>query len=994
MMDSTDNNQNIIDEAVQQFLNAKMQGQEPDLNEFVKKYPGYEHQIRKKIKKIQRIDGLFDCLMKADESDYNEPIAENDLIGKKLGDFEILSKIGAGGMGAVFLARQISLDREVALKVISNISGSCKTSLERFKREKNVLADISHPNIVPIYDYDEQGPYSYFAMEYVQGISLDKVLAGIKNAPPDEKASDVMRKCLAAQTNIYKESAGSAKGSKGGIIDTEYIVAISRIIISIANALDFAHKKGILHRDVTPSNILISSDGTPKLVDFGLAKAESQQTVTVTGEFFGKPSYVSPEQIRKPETVDCRSDVYSLAATYYECLTLHAPFEGNTINETLTQVISREAIPPKKYCPRLSSDFNTVLLHALEKLQDDRYQNSNEFAKDIQNVLDFKLITAKKPSITHRAYRTLRRSPLKITAISAIILVVVLIYLLGSTYLQQKNMAYARKMSGIGQQKFAEGRPQEAVSYLEKSLKAEAGSAEIYTRLGDCFLTLQQYGKAIDGYKNAIKLNPNFAEAYHGLAITYGNLNRDEEAIEAYKKAIEKGPKSTTFYRSLASFYAFRCRPEESRKCYEQIVAITHGIEPAGRYMHNYDLGIAYNKLGRHLEAIATLNEAIIINPDLSFAYYILGDSYEKLGDRERTVAAFGESINAYKRTFKLDPNNFDGYVWLADSYERLGRYEEAVETYKQAIEINPNDPRNYTYIGHVYKNMSLYENAIEAYKKSIEINPNFDHSRAYLYLATVYEKLGRYEEALEPTKYYYMGNLNDIDAYLCYAQINQKLGRYEEAIDICKKGLKIDPNDYNIYYDLGFNYLLVAQYQYAIEAFRRSLALNPQQGLCYMSIGQAFHKLEQYEDAIKAYKRAIEIDPTSATNAYCFIGFIYQQMEKFGEAIESYKQAISNDPNDPNSLNNLAWLYSTCPDQQFRDGKEAVRLAQKACELSGYDNMFRVASLAAAYAECGDFDKAVEYQEKAIELADDNNVKTEYENRLAFYKAKKPWRE
>jgi len=112
-------------------------------------------------------------------------------------------------------------------------------------------------------------------------------------------------------------------------IDTNYIVEISRIIVSIASALDYAHNKGILHRDIKPSNILIASDGIAKLVDFGLAKGQTQETITITGEFFGTPSYVSPEQIHKPETVDCRSDVFSLAATFYECLTLHPPFGGD-----------------------------------------------------------------------------------------------------------------------------------------------------------------------------------------------------------------------------------------------------------------------------------------------------------------------------------------------------------------------------------------------------------------------------------------------------------------------------------------------------------------------------------------------------------------------------------------------------------------------------------------------------------------------------------------
>ena len=403
----------IVDVAVEEFICARLQGQPLDVDEFLKEYPGYEHRIREKIEKIDRIEGLFPVLMQADDSDYGEPISEHDLIGRKLGDFEILSLIGVGGMGAVFLARQISLDREVALKVISNIGGARRSTLNRFKREAKVLAKISHPNIVQVYEVGEHGSYSYFAMERVEGVSLDKILAGIRDGSSDERASDILKKCLEGQTGACGQGTGNARNSKRAEIDTDYIVAISKMIISVASALDYAHEKGILHRDVKPSNILIGYDGTVKLVDFGLAKAETQQTVTLTDEFFGTPSYVSPEQIRKPDTVDRRSDVYSLAATYYECLTLYAPFEGHTINETLTNVISREAIPPKKYCPRLSTDFNTVLLHALEKAQDDRYQSAGDFAADIRNILEFRPITAKRPSITRRAYKTLRRKTLR-----------------------------------------------------------------------------------------------------------------------------------------------------------------------------------------------------------------------------------------------------------------------------------------------------------------------------------------------------------------------------------------------------------------------------------------------------------------------------------------------------------------------------------------------------------------------------------------------------
>ncbi len=458
MTESEHNSEDIIEQAVQRFVDGQLQGQHPDIDEFVKQYPEFESQIRQRIQNLQEINSLFDCLMQADDSDFDDTTTKYELVGQTLGDFEILKMIGQGGMGAVFLARQFSLDREVALKVISSVGGAQVKNLDRFKRESKVLAKISHPNIVPIYEVGHQGPYFYFAMEYVKGVSLDKILSSIRKAKSGDKASVVMHRCLEVQASIYDNNRPDDDKPNGAEIDTDYIVEMSRIIVGMASALDYAHKKGILHRDIKPSNILISSDGTAKLVDFGLAKGQTQETITITGEFFGTPSYVSPEQIRKPEAVDCRSDVFSLAATYYECLTLRPPFGGDTVNEILTKVISREAIPPKKYCPRLSTDFNTVLLHALEKSPDDRYQTAGDFVADIRNILEFKPITAKRPSITRRVYKTLRRNPFKVAAAGVLIVAIILGYFLFSGYMQTRNRINSMKFQTAGRREYEAGR--------------------------------------------------------------------------------------------------------------------------------------------------------------------------------------------------------------------------------------------------------------------------------------------------------------------------------------------------------------------------------------------------------------------------------------------------------------------------------------------------------------------------------------------------------
>jgi serine/threonine protein kinase/Flp pilus assembly protein TadD len=611
MTKSGNNSGNIIEQAVQQFIDAQLQGKEPDLDEFVRQYPQFESQIRKRIQNLRQIDNLFDGLMQADDSDFGKAAPEYNLIGQKLGDFEILKMIGQGGMGAVFLARQVSLDRKVAIKVISSVGGAQNKNLDRFKRESKVLAQISHPNIVPIYEVGQQGPYSYFVMQYVDGVSLDKILSSIRNAKTGDKASAVVSKCLETHMAIYGDKHQDTKDITAEI-DTDYIINISKIIISIASALDYAHKKGILHRDVKPSNILIDSDGTAKLVDFGLARAETQQSITITGEFFGTPSYVSPEQIRKPDTVDCRSDMFSLAATYYECLTLHPPFGGDTVNETLTQVISHEAVPPKKYCPRLSTDFNTVLLHALEKLPEDRYQTAADFAADVENLLEFKPITAKTPSITQRIYKAVRRNSLKTVALGTSILVIVLCCFLLIVHIQGKQNSASNKLYKKGLDAYESEKYIEALKYFKEAAQMNVKDADVQYYIGECYQETNQYEKAIEAYIEAIKHNPHYGNAYWGLGYCYKNTKHYQESLDNFKRAIEIDPCDHYTYSDLGLLYATLKRyPEAIESCTQACK-----LSEYKSHLELSNLATVYSESGNFDKAIEYQQKAIELADD------------------------------------------------------------------------------------------------------------------------------------------------------------------------------------------------------------------------------------------------------------------------------------------------------------------------------------------------------------------------------------------
>jgi tetratricopeptide (TPR) repeat protein len=972
------NQENIIEQAIQQFIDAQLRGQNPDINDLVKQYPEFEDRIRQRIQNFQRINGLFDCLMQADDSDFAPEIAEHNLIGQTLGDFKILSMIGTGGMGAVFLAHQISLDRDVALKVISDISGARKKSVERFGREAKVLAKISHPNIVPIYEVGQEGPYSYFAMEYVKGVSLNRVIDAVRKAPASQKASNVMSKCLAGGCVCVDEQAEA--GDNGAEIDTDYIINISRVIISIASALDYAHKQGVLHRDVKPSNILIKPDGTAKLVDFGLARAETQQTITMTGEFFGTPTYVSPEQIRRPETVDCRSDVYSLAATYYECLTLRPPFEGDTVNETLTRVISRPVVPPKKYCPRLSTDFNTVLLHALEKSPEDRYQTAAGFAADIENVLDFKPITAKRPSITQRTYKTLRRNPLKFVMVVVCILVIVLGYFLFCNYTQKRNKAMARKLEAIAAGYFVSGDYVEALRYYKKAIAQYPFNAATYSEIGTCYQQLKQYPKAIEAYKQAIAIEPDYTIAIGALAGIYYSQGRYDDALEMYEKVIKIKPNPQT-YRMIGLLLDITGRCEEAVEAFRNAIK----TNPKDAIAYN-DLGTVYFKLNRAEEAIKAFEKAKEIDPNCAFAYNNLGSFYYNSGKYEKAIELFTkatnlepkfylayinlglahstlrnypEAANAYKRAIELNPKDAIIFNNFGFALERSGHPKEAEEVYKKAIKIDPNCFEAYNNLGLIYSDSNNYREAIQLFNKAIEIKPN--NAIAICNLGVAYKGLGNYVQSIKCYEDAIEKDPNYAAAYSELGDMKDDLGCYEEAIEAYKKSLDIEPNNKLGWIILGLGYRKLHQYHDAISAYEQIIRLdsnnaeayywtgdayynlkepnkaldayqkaitdNPNYGEAYYRIGVIYCELKQYEKAIDVLKKARRIVPEK-TAVYVNLGFAYSRLKIYENAKEAYLEAIELDPNEPFIYDELGYAYYNLG--QKKDATKAFKQAKK----------------------------------------------------------------
>lgn|GEM_PF-119141 len=305
-------------------------------------------------------------------------------IGTRIGDYELVEQVGRGGMGVVYRARQTSLGRDVALKMIPNAEFAASDDLARLRLEALAAGQLSHPNVVPVYDVGEHDGHPWFCMKFIEGQTLNRRLLD-------------------------------------GPMDAHEAV---RLLLPIIDAIQVAHSEGVLHRDLKPSNILIASDGTPFVTDFGLAKRTQQTSasavrnpvdrdasITKTGAILGTPAWMSPEQAAgQTATIGEASDIYSLGAILYAMLTGRPPFQAATPFETLLMVIEQEAPAIRVVNSAIDSDVAMIVTKCLQKPQDLRYSTAGDLAKDLRAWLNNDPISARSSTLANVLTRLLRES--------------------------------------------------------------------------------------------------------------------------------------------------------------------------------------------------------------------------------------------------------------------------------------------------------------------------------------------------------------------------------------------------------------------------------------------------------------------------------------------------------------------------------------------------------------------------------------------------------
>jgi serine/threonine protein kinase/tetratricopeptide (TPR) repeat protein len=734
--------ESVVGRLAEEYTERINSGEGPEVGEYVKRYPQFAEQIRQILAALEAVR----TLTSEQAGPRGVPDAAHPVAGQ-LGDYRILREVGRGGMGVVYEAKQVSLGRKVALKVLPFAAVLDQRQLQRFKNEAQAAAQLHHQNIVPVYSVGCERGVHYYAMQYIEGQTLASVIAELRHvSDPGAVESEESRRSLSEQTRSLASGrwAPAEKGSSEGAgipaaptrpsdgssgaaqaLASEYSTqsaayfrSVSRLGIQAAEALDHAHESGVLHRDVKPSNLLLDVGGHLWITDFGLAHVESDPGLTMTGDILGTVRYMSPEQaLARRIPVDHRTDIYSLGVTLYELLTLKPAFTGRDRQALLRQIAFDEPRLPRRVNPAIPTELETIVLKSVSKNPEQRYATAQELADDLERFLEDKPIRAKRPGLIERATKWSRRHR-AVVASGVVLLVMAVIALSVSTVLIWQ--AQARTQAALDQVQ------EQSQRAMDNFLRAREAIDRMLTQVTGELPTPLQPTRPV----GAGKWRPD--------------LDSPEPTI-----------------------------PTERVRFIPQVDEIKRAIlDDALEYYH-------WLLQERSVDPSIRFDAAMY--QDLGSAQWSLGVFYRGRGNFTASERAFEQAIDVYDRLARDSPDEPTFRGDLAASYrdfgyllEEFGRLEEAEVAFDHAVELDeslthelPAAPQyqtrlvhSYLGVGSVLRRLARFQEAEEVIRKAADLQadlanrfPNNAEQRSLIlchrWLNQLLAESGRFETAV-----------------------------------------------------------------------------------------------------------------------------------------------------------------------------------------------------------------------------------------------------
>jgi WD40 repeat protein/serine/threonine protein kinase len=483
-MNDADPRAELVDQLAEEFLTRFRRGERPAVQEYTAKYPECAAEIRDLFPALVVLEQAAPAPDSASAGPGMVPATEGPAgLPERLGDYRIVREVGRGGMGVVYEAEQQSLGRRVALKVLLGHAARDARLVARFRRESRAAAQLHHTNIVPVFEVGEQDGLCYYAMQFIRGQALDEVFrelqrlrAGSAAAAAEEGAAPADPLARSLWTGEYEPmSAALDSGpprqvapSAAALPDRSelssvtsnyrrYCRNVGRLGLQAAEALAYAHARGILHRDIKPANLLLDTAGVLWVSDFGLVKTQ-EAALTDTGDLVGTLRYMAPERFRGE--CDARADVYALGLTLYELLVLRPAFDGQDRLHLVDQIGRQEPARLRMLDPRIPRDLETVIMKAIEKEPRRRYLSAEALADDLRRFLADEPIRARRVGPVERLGRWGRRNPLVAGLCAAVLLVAALGFagVFGQMQVAQANERKAQAHAANAEQKEQEAK--------------------------------------------------------------------------------------------------------------------------------------------------------------------------------------------------------------------------------------------------------------------------------------------------------------------------------------------------------------------------------------------------------------------------------------------------------------------------------------------------------------------------------------------------------
>jgi serine/threonine protein kinase/Flp pilus assembly protein TadD len=930
--------ESLVGQVADEFLRRQEQGERPQVEEYVARYPQAAALLRKVLASLQLLEASA-------ASGASAPEQDADLVTGVLGDFRLVREIGRGGMGIVYEAEQVSLGRRVALKVLPFAGALDARQLQRFALEARAAALLHHQSIVPVYFVGCERGVHFYAMQLIEGQTLAQLIHqlrqenGLAAAEPDAPpaaagqgepsgapttAHTPAPQATAAAAAETAKAVPASRPTERSLQSREFYRQVARLGVQAAEALDHAHQRGIVHRDVKPGNLLLDGQGQLWVTDFGLAQFQSDTKLTLSGDLVGTLRYMSPEQaLAQRVVVDHRTDVYSLGATLYELLALQPAYLGTDRQQLLRQIAFEEPRALRKVNRAVPVELAVIVAKAMEKNPQERYATAQELADDLQRFLLDRPIQARWPSLRQRAVKWTRRHRVVVGSVLAALVVGILAttwQAVRATNAEGEARAALAEARRAGQQTL------EALQALtDEVIERLIARQTQMTEEDRAFLrkVLEHY-EGFAATKGDSPESRNIrAAGYFRVGLIRNRLGERQEARSAYERAV------TLLEQLVADF--------PSVPAYRSNLAQSHN-----------NLGIMLRDLGKHTEAEAQLRQALVLQKQLatdfpsvpSYRHNLahhhgnLGALWSKLGKRAEAEAEYRQAHALRNQLAAEFPTVVDYRQNLASSHnnlgnllQNLGKRVEAEAEYRQALALSkqlatdfPAVPlyrgdlgTSHISLGNLLKEQGKYRAAEAEYRQAVALRKQ---------LAAEFPAVPEYRHHLAGS-HHDLGSLlsvlgKGVEAEAEYRQalaLSQQLAAdfpavpaYREYLALHRRGLGILLEGWSKGAEAEAEYrqAFALRKQLAadfpnVPAYRGNLAASHDDlGFVLRGLGKRAEAEAEHRQALALYKQLATDVPAEPASRYDLaqshnnLGTLLQELGRRAEAEAEYRQALA----------------------------------------------------------------------------------------------------